>query len=424
MERLQEDRMRIAVIGAGISGMVAARLLHGEHDITVFEANDYIGGHTHTVDVADDDGTLAVDTGFIVFNERTYPNFVALMKKLGVSWQDSDMSFSVHCEKTGLEYCPNPPALLFAQRRNLLRPSMWRMVREIFAFRRELPRTAELPETVTLGKHLSQKRYSRAFIEYFLVPMGAAIWSADPRRFEEMPACMFARFFYNHGFLELHDQPQWLVIQGGSRNYVGPLTQPYQDRIRLGCSVRSIRRRPDQVEIETTDGQRESFDQVVLATHSDQALRLLADPTDKEREILGAIPYQENVVVLHTDDRMLPKRRKVWASWNYRLPRESQSAVAITYDMNILQSLKADREYCVTLNQTEKIDPAKIERRFVYAHPVYDPQALRAQRRHAEISGTNRTHFCGAYWGYGFHEDGVNSALAVGKAFGKGLDDV
>jgi len=280
------------------------------------------------------------------------------------------------------------------------------------------------PEIVTLGDHLSQKRYSRAFVEYFLVPMGAAIWSADPRRFEEMPACMFARFFYNHGFLELHDQPQWLVIQGGSRNYVRPLTQPYQDRIRLGCSVRSIRRRPDHVEIETTDGQPESFDQVVVATHSDQALRLLADPTDKEREILGAIPYQENTVVLHTDTDMLPKRRKVWASWNYRLPRESQSAVAITYDMNILQSLKADREYCVTLNQTEKIDPAKIERRFVYAHPVYDPQALRAQRRHAEISGTNRTHFCGAYWGYGFHEDGVNSALAVGKAFGKGLADV
>lgn len=416
--------MHIAVIGAGISGMVAARILHSEHDITVFEANDYIGGHTHTVDVADDDRTLAVDTGFIVFNERTYPNFVALINQLGVPWQDSEMSFSVHCERTGLEYCPNPPALFFAQRRNLFRPSIWRMVREILAFRRELPRTTELPETVTLGDHLSQKRYSRAFVEYFLVPMGAAIWSADPGRFEEMPACMFARFFYNHGFLELHDQPQWLVIQGGSRNYVGALTQPYQDCIRLGCSVRSIRRRPDHVEIETTDGQRESFDQVVLATHSDQALRLLEDPTDKEREILGAIPYQENVVVLHTDTDMLPKRRKVWASWNYRVPRESQSAVAITYDMNILQSLKADREYCVTLNQTEKINPAKIERRFVYAHPVYDPQALRAQRRHAEISGTNRTHFCGAYWGYGFHEDGVNSALAVGQAFGKGLADV
>jgi predicted NAD/FAD-binding protein len=416
--------MRVAVIGTGISGMLVARLLHGDHELTVFEANAYVGGHTHTVDVAADGRMLAVDTGFIVFNERTYPNFVTLMRKLDVPWQGSTMSFSVRCEKTGLEYCPSSLSRLFAQRRNLLRPGFWRMVREIFAFRKELPRTAELPETITLGAHLANKRYSQTFVEHFMVPMGAAIWSAGPNRFEDMPACMFARFFHNHGFLQVRDQPQWLVIQGGSRNYAEALTEPFRDRIRLNCPARAIRRQSDRVEVKTADGRAESFDQVVLATHSNEALAMLADPSEQERQVLGAIPYQDNEVVLHTDTGLLPQRRRVWASWNYRIPRRPQSAVAVTYDMNILQNLDADREFCVTLNQSEKIDPARIERRFVYAHPVYTPAALRAQQRHAEISGVNRTHFCGAYWRYGFHEDGVNSALAVAKAFGKGLDDV
>ena len=416
--------MRIAVIGAGVSGMTAAHLLHGAHEIILFEANDYLGGHTHTVDVTANGKTYPVDTGFIVFNERTYPNFVRLLEKLAVPWQDSDMSFSVHCERTGLEYCPSSLDRLFAQRKNVLRPAFWRMVREISVFRRLLPETSGLPDNVTLGRHLQERGYSRAFREHFLIPMGAAIWSAEPRGFEEMPACMFARFFANHGFLEVRDQPQWLVIRGGSREYAKALTAGFQDRIRLNCPVRSIRRLPDAVEVESTAGGPERFDHVVLAVHSDQALVLLADPTEQEREVLGAIPYQENQVALHTDTRMLPTRRKVWASWNYRIPREVQGMLAVTYDMNILQSLDADREFCVTLNQTQRIDAGKLLRRMVYSHPVYTPGALAAQRRHAKISGVHRTHYCGAYWGNGFHEDGVNSALAVCERFGRGLNDV
>jgi uncharacterized protein len=415
--------MRIGIIGSGISGMVAAYLLHRDHDVTVYEANDYIGGHTHTVDIALDDKTLPVDTGFIVFNERTYPNFVRLLRMLKVPWQDSNMSFSVHCEKTGLEYSPSSLGTLFAQRRNLLRPSFWRMMREIFIFRRQLLETAELPETVTLDQYLREQGYSRAFREHFIIPMGAAIWSSEPRRFEEMPVCMFARFFANHGFLNVRDQPQWLVIKRGSREYAKVLTMPFQDRIRLNCPVRSIRRLSDTVEVEGPDARTERFDHVVIAVHSNQALRLLSDLMEKEREILGAIPYQDNQVILHTDTSVLPKRRRVWASWNYRIPRESQETVTLTYDMNILQSLKADQEFCVTLNPTQRIDAEKTIRQLVYAHPVYTPQALAAQQRHAEISGVNRTHYCGAYWGNGFHEDGVNSALAVCRYFDKGLGD-
>jgi len=415
--------MRIAVIGSGISGMVAAYLLHREHDVTVFEANDYVGGHTHTVDVALDGRTLPVDTGFIVFNERTYPNFVKLLRMLKVPWQDSNMSFSVHCERTGLEYSPSSLGTLFAQRRNLLRPGFWRMMREIFIFRQRLLQTAELPETVTLDQHIREQGYSRAFREHFIIPMGAAIWSSEPRRFEAMPACMFARFFANHGFLNVRDQPQWLVIKGGSREYAKALTTPFQDRIHLNCPVRSVRRLSDTVEVESPNARTERFDHVVIAVHSDQALRLLSDPMEKEREVLGAIPYQDNRVVLHTDSSTLPRRRKVWASWNYHIPREPQESVTLTYDMNILQSLKVDQEFCVTLNPTQKIDAGKTIRKLVYAHPVYTPQVLAAQRRHAEISGVNRTHYCGAYWGNGFHEDGVNSALAVCRYFDKGLGD-
>lgn len=415
--------MRIAIIGSGISGTVAAHLLHRDHEIAVFEANDYPGGHTHTVDVTADGTKLPVDTGFIVFNERTYPNFVRLLRTLQVPWQNSNMSFSVHCDRTGLEYCPSSLGRFFAQRRNLLRASFWGMIREIFIFRRRLLEMASLPETITLGQHLREQGHSCAFREQFIVPMGAAIWSSEPRRFEAMPACMFARFFANHGFLNVRDQPQWLVIKGGSREYAKVLMAPFRDRIRLNCPVHSVRRWPGGVEIESTNGPSERFDHAIVAVHSDQALRLLADPSEAEREILGAIGYQDNQVVLHTDTSALPERRKAWASWNYRIPREPQATVAVTYNMNILQSLKSDQVFCVTLNATQRIDPKWVVRRMVYAHPVYTPLALAVQRRHGEISGVNRTHYCGAYWGNGFHEDGVNSALAVCRYFGKDLSD-
>jgi len=413
--------MRIAIIGTGVSGLVAAYLLHEEHELTVYEAEDYVGGHTHTVDVTVQGRTYAVDTGFIVFNERTYPNLVTLFRRLGVEWQNSCMGFSVRCERTGLEYRPTTLDTLFAQRRNIIRPSFWRMLRDIYRFRKESAELLEGEGEMTLGGYLDRRGYSREFVEHFIVPMGAAIWSAEPVGFRQFPARRFVRFFTNHGFLEFRGQPQWLVVKGGSRRYVERMTAGLGERIRTSCPVRSVRRSATGVEVTAGEATSELYDHVVIATHSDQALALLADPTDAERDILGAIAYQENVTELHTDTSLLPRRRKVWAAWNYHIPAGSRDRVAVTYDMNILQSLDAPVEFCVTLNRSESINAEKKIRSIVYAHPIYTPAAVEAQQRHAEISGVNRTHYCGAYWGNGFHEDGVNSALAVCRFFGKGL---
>jgi predicted NAD/FAD-binding protein len=414
--------MRIAVVGTGISGMVAAYLLCRHHDVVAFEANDYIGGHTNTIDVELNGARYPVDSGFIVFNEGTYPNFVKLMKRLGVAWQPSNMSFSVQSEKTDLEYSPSTLNSLFAQRRNLLRPSFYRMLFDALRFRREAQAIllANDYET-TLGDYLEGTGYSQAFIHHFIIPMGEAIWSADPKQFNEFPAHYFVQFFNNHGFLKVRNQPQWQVIKGGSKSYVGPLTEPYKDRVRLNCPVESITRHADRVEVTLRHGETERFDQAVIATHSDQALAMLADPSDAEREILGAIPYQDNLAIMHTDSSLLPRRRAAWSSWNYHIPRSELGRVAVTYYMNMLQSLEAPADFCVTLNRPEIIDQGKIIREFHYHHPVYTRRAPLAQRRREEINGVNRTYFCGAYWGYGFHEDGVNSALAVCKRFGKSL---
>jgi len=413
--------MRIAIIGTGVSGLVAAYLLHEDHELTVYEAEDYVGGHTHTLDVDVQGQTYAVDTGFIVFNEQTYPNLVKLFRRLGVAWQNSNMAFSVRCEQTGLEYRPTNLNTLFAQRKNLFRPSFWRMLRDILRFRRESTELLDRDDEITLGEYLDERGYSREFVEHFIVPMGAAIWSAEPVGFRMFPARLFVRFFTNHGFLKVRGQPQWLVVKGGSRQYVERMTAGFGDRIRLSCPVRSIRRSAECVEVDAGEGLSGVYDHVIVATHSDQALPLLTDPTPAEREILGAIDYQENLTELHTDTSLLPRRRKVWAGWNYHIPADPQSRVALTYDMNILQSLSAPVEFCVTLNRPEDIDPEQKIRSMAYAHPIYTPSAVGAQQRHAEISGVNRTHYCGAYWGYGFHEDGVNSALAVCRFFGKGL---
>ncbi len=414
--------MRIAVIGTGIAGMVAAYLLSDEHELVIFEAEDYIGGHTHTIDVSLNGDKYAVDTGFIVFNEKTYPNFVRLMKRLGVAWQPSNMSFSVQCKKTGLEFSPSSLNSLFIQRKNLLRPSFYRMIFDIFKFRRESEALLKSDDyTLTLENFLTAKQFSRLFIEHFIIPMGEAIWSADPVKFNEFPALYFAQFFKNHGFLNVRNQPQWLVIKGGSKQYVAPLTWPYRDHIRLSCPVTSIRRHSDHVSVQTANGQPERFDQVIIATHSDQALAMLVDPSDSEKEILGAIPYQDNHAVLHSDESVLPRKKAAWASWNYHIPEDEMARVALTYDMNILQSLSAPAEYCVTLNLPATIDPAKKIKEMHYHHPVYNPTSLAARNRHEEINGVKQTYFCGAYWGYGFHEDGVNSALVVAKHFGKSL---
>jgi uncharacterized protein len=414
--------MKIAIIGTGVSGMVTAYLLSDSHDITVFEKNDYIGGHTHTHDVEAKGKSFAVDTGFIVFNEVTYPNFVKLLRRLDVPWKNSQMSFSLRCEQTGLEYCPSSLDTLFAQRRNLLRPAFYRMVMDIFRFRKEGLKLLETHDDhVTLADYLQRENYSPLFIEKFILPMGAAVWSADPVRFRQFPARYFVEFFHNHGFLKVRDQPQWLVVQGGSRKYVEKLIKPFADRIRLNCPAESITRQDGYVEVRSKTGGAERFDAVVLAVHSDEALALLSDPSDAERQVLSALPYQENLTVLHTDATLLPRHRKCWAAWNYHVPRETLGRVALTYDMNILQGLDAPVEFCVTLNRPAEIDPGKTLRKLLYSHPVYTPAGRTAQERREEISGVRRTYYCGAYWSYGFHEDGVKSALAVCKHFGKGL---
>lgn len=415
--------MRIAIIGGGISGMTAAYLLSEDHDVILFEANDYIGGHTHTHDIALDGKDYAVDTGFIVFNQKTYPNFVALMHRLGVSWRDSDMSFSVKCARTGLEFSPSSLGSMFAQRRNLFRPAFYRMILDALRFRREAVELFESDRfyAQTLDHYLKAKRYSQWFIDYFIVPMGSAIWSADPDQFRNFPARYFAEFFHSHGFLEIKEQPQWLVIEGGSKQYVEPLTRPYRDKIRLNAPVRKVLRQDDHVVVEAEGSATEAFDAVVIATHSDQALNLLGDPSKAEEEILGAIGYQKNETVLHTDATLLPAKRTAWAAWNYHIPAAPLGRVAVTYHMNTLQGLSSKRAVCVTLNMTDAIDPDKIIKRLIYHHPVYSPRSLAARRRYDEINGRNRTYFCGAYWFYGFHEDGVRSALEVGKRFGKTL---
>ncbi|MGD9326930.1 MAG: FAD-dependent oxidoreductase [Desulfobacterales bacterium] len=414
--------MRIAIIGTGISGLTAAYLLSEDHEVVVFEANDYVGGHTNTVDVALNGGNYAVDTGFIVFNEKTYPNFVKLMKHLNVDWQNSVMSFSVQCEKTGLEFSPSNLNSLFIQRRNLVRPSFYRMLWDVTRFKRDSEALLESDDyELTLAAFLTDRSYSQPFVQHFIIPMGEAIWSADPVEFNNFPARYFAQFFKNHGFLNVKDQPQWLTIKGRSRQYLKPITKPYDDQIRVNCPVVSVRRHPEHVEIQPQNEMAERFDQVVIATHSDQALAMLEDPTDSETNILGAIPYQENQAVLHSDESLLPSKKAAWASWNYHIPQEDLGRVAVTYDMNILQSIGAPEELCVSLNLSKAIDAAKIYRKMVYHHPVYNPESLAARSSHREINAVNRTSYAGAYWGYGFHEDGVTSALAVCKHFGKTL---
>ena len=403
--------MKVAVIGSGIAGNVAAYKLNASHDITVYEANAWPGGHTNTIDVEEDGRTLAVDTGFIVFNDRTYPHFIGLLEELGQPARDSVMSFSVQARSTGLEYCGGTLDSLFADRMNLLRPSFHRMVRDILRFNREAVASLKFEDSgQSTGAYLERHGYSREFRDHYLVPMAAAIWSAEPVAIDDMPLRFLVQFFDNHGLLQLKDRPQWKTIEGGSREYVKKLTADFADRIRLNTPVREVRRYTDHVEVVTDEGGREIYDAVFFACHSDQALALLADPTPVEAEVLSAIQYQDNEAVLHTDESIMPRRRKAWAAWNYHLPEAEQEHVAVTYSMNILQGLDARNQYLVTLNNDSAIDPDKVVERVQYEHPIFSLESVTAQARQAELN-VDRTYFCGAYWRHGFHEDGVVSAL-------------
>ena len=412
--------MRIAIVGTGISGMVAAWLLQREHDITVFEAQDRVGGHTNTVDVEVAGRRFAVDTGFIVHNDRTYPNLIRVFEQLGVDTEPTNMSFSVREDATGIEYSSQS---ILARRRNAVNPRVLRMLRDIVRFNGKAAHVlAHVDRSTTLGQLLQRRRYSQAFVDLYIVPMGAAIWSTDPLQMLSFPAHTFVRFLFNHGLTSLVDRPTWRIVKGGSKAYVEKLTAPFSNRIHLRSPVTRIVRDAEGVEL-TVEGEHPvRFDRLVLATHSDQALRMLADPSPAEREVLGAMRYQANEAVLHTDESLLPRRRRARASWNYNVPARTEERVVVTYDMNSLQGFTdAPATFCVSLNSENRVDPQKVLYRTTYHHPLYTTESVTAQRRWDEINGSRHTYFCGAYWRYGFHEDGVVSALAVARKFGIGL---
>ncbi len=415
--------MRIAVVGSGIAGMASAWLLSRRHEVTLFEANDYIGGHTHTHHVELHGRRYAVDSGFIVHNPVHYPLLTRLFDELGVASQPTTMSFSVRNEASGLEYNAATLDTLFCQRRNLLSPRFHGMVRDLFRFYREAPSLLDAPEPgPTLGDWLAEHRYGAAFRDEHLLPMASALWSSPSAQILTFPARYLVQFMANHQMLQVSGRPEWRVVRGGSSSYVRALRARWNVRERLGCPVHAVHRHADGVEVCTaTDSQR--FDQLVLACHSDQALRLLADAGEREREILGAMPYQANDTVLHTDASLLPRRRKAWAAWNAFIPRDPDDACTVSYCMNLLQGIDAPEPFVVTLNRTAAIDPDKVLARMRYHHPLYSHASVAAQARKAEIQGQRRTWFAGAYWGWGFHEDGMRSAVEVAAALGTSWTD-
>lgn len=410
-------KKRIAVIGTGISGLTLSYMLNKQHDLTIFESEPQIGGHTATKDVAVDGQSYAIDTGFIVFNDWTYPNFIRLMDELGVESQPTSMGFSLSCAETGLEYSGANLGTLFAQKKNLFSPGHWQMLADILRFNKEsiadLEKGRVDPE-MSLGKYLKLNEYGRRFRDFYLIPMASAIWSSGLKEVEQMPLQFFVSFFKNHGLLCVKERPQWRVIKGGSRSYLEPLTRDFADRVRLNCPVFSVRRTASGVVIDSPFHPEELFDEVVFACHSDQALAILSDPKPDESRILGAIPYSHNEVVLHTDTSLLPKNKTTWSSWNYLLGRNRDKAV-LTYNMNILQGLDVGTTFCVTMNDSGSINPEKILGRYSYSHPEFLQKGIEAQRQWAQINGVNNTWFCGAYWRNGFHEDGVVSALRVAE---------
>ncbi|GAB3484095.1 NAD(P)/FAD-dependent oxidoreductase [Marinomonas epiphytica] len=413
--------MRIAIIGSGISGLTAAYLLNKQHDITLFESADRLGGHTATVSVPEGEHTQHIDTGFIVFNDWTYPNFIRLMSEIGVASKPTEMSFSVRCENTGLEYGGNNLNSLFAQRRNIFSPTFIGMLRDILRFNKEAIAeldSGQISEHLTLGEYLQSRGYGEKFVSHYLIPMGSAIWSSTQQEMLHFPLLFFVRFFKNHGLLSVNNRPQWRVIEGGSSSYIEPLIESFRNKIRLESKISKVDRHANGVTLHFASGQQEQFDQVVFACHSNQAQALLGDISELEKAILGAIPYRVNEVVLHTDSQLLPKAKRAWSSWNYHLGSHLDKPATLSYNMNILQDLKSDNTYVVTLNNAEQIEPKSILRRFYYDHPVFTLEGMKAQQRWSEINGVNNTWFCGAYWRNGFHEDGCWSGIRVAEGLG------
>lgn len=410
--------MRIAVVGSGIAGLACAWLLSREHEVTLFEAGEYLGGHTHTHDIEVGGRRHAVDSGFIVYSPAQYPLFTRLLTELGVASQPTTMSFSVRSEASGLEYNAGSLGGLFCQPQNLLSPRFFGMLRDLARFYRQAPALLRHPgDGPSLGEYLRLGGYGTAFRDEHLVPMASALWSSPPSRILDFPARFLVQFMANHQMLELSGRPIWRVVRGGSASYVRALRKRWNVTERLRCPVRTVRRNTGEVLVSHDSGH-ESFEQVVLACHSDQALALLADPSDRERSILGAITYQPNDVVLHTDRSLLPRRRKAWAAWNALIPRDAAATCTVSYCMNLLQGIDSPEPLVVTLNCAEAVDPAKVLRRMRYHHPIYTHAALAAQRERAQIQGIDRVWFAGAYWGWGFHEDGMRSAVTVAEALG------
>ena len=416
--------MKIAIVGSGISGLTCAYLLNREHDITVFEKNDYVGGHTHTHEIEYDGEEFSVDSGFIVYNEWTYPNFIKLLDQLGVERQLTRMGFSVKSEKNNLEYAGHSLNGLFAQRSNFFRPSFMRILFSMRRFNAEArDDLGTLDPQITLGQYLTSNNYPREFIQHYIIPIGAAIWSTVPKQMMDVPAVFFIRFFENHGLLQVVNRPNWWVISGGSKKYVEKMIYDFKGKIRLSTPVKNVKRGIDSITVKFGSNglEKENFDSIIFACHSNQSLAMLDSPSKQEEEVLSAIKYQRNDALLHFDDSILPKRKNAWSSWNYLLDEDPNRAVALTYNMNILQSLKSDRTFCVSLNSGDLIDQSKVIKHLNYEHPLFTLSSINAQGRKHEVSGKNNTYYCGAYWRNGFHEDGVISALDVCKDFGQSL---
>jgi predicted NAD/FAD-binding protein len=408
--------MKIAIIGSGISGNTLAYYLNPHHQIALFESNDRIGGHSHTHHIDVFNQKVSVDTGFIVFNKKTYPNFLKLLHELKVPYENSAMSFSVKDSQKDFEYNGTNLNALFAQRKNFINPSFYKMIREILRFNKSSIILLSGDEEISLGDYLKREGYSDFFKKYYILPMGSAIWSSNIKTMMQFPAKFFIQFFNNHGMLNINDRPQWLTISGGSINYVDKMIKPFRKKIKLNQNIKYVERKKDHIAIHHKD-RVEKFDWVFFACHSDEALKLIKSPSFHEKNILKAIPYTDNEVILHYDDHFMPKRKLAWAAWNYHIDDNANSPASLTYNMNILQNLKTEVPLLVTLNPLQKINKKKIIKTLSYAHPQYSLRSIDAQSKYHLISGVNRTSFAGAYWGNGFHEDGVKSALDAIQQF-------